>query len=225
MFVHGAGGGGWEWAVWARMFGAHGHAVLAPDLRPGPDGLAATSIHDYAAQVREWIAAARCAVPGRRLVLVGASLGGLLALMNRTRADAVVLLNPMPPEGLPGPADDIDIVRWGRDTSLAGTRCALPDADDLATLHAFRRWRDESGLAIRQARAGIACAEATTPVLVMASAGDTHVPAGRSAALAASLHASLLRLPGSHVGPLLGRQAGAVAAQAVEWLNAHAPRR
>jgi alpha-beta hydrolase superfamily lysophospholipase len=219
VFVHGAGGGGWEWAAWARVFDARGIAVLAPDLRPGPGGLAATSLADYTSQVSEWIATARLAAPGRRVVLVGASLGGLLALMNRPHAEVLVLVNPMPPEGLPGTGDAADIVPWGRDASLAGTRRALPDADDLAALHAFRRWRDESGLALRQARAGMHCAEAATPALVMASADDTDVPAARSAALAASLGASLLHLPGSHVGPLLGRQAAAAAAQAVEWLN------
>lgn len=219
VFVHGAGGGGWEWAAWARVFAAHGHAVLAPDLRPGPGGLAATALDDYAGQVGEWIATARQASPGRGVVLVGASLGGLLALMNRAHADALVLVNPMPPEGLPGPRVDAGIVPWGRDASLAGTRRALPDADDLATLHAFRRWRDESGLVLRQARAGVPCAAAGAPALVMASADDTDVPAERSAALAAALGASLLHLSGSHVGPLLGRQAAAAAAQAVEWLN------
>lgn len=224
VFVHGAGGGGWEWAAWARVFAAHGHAVLAPDLRPGPQGLAATSLDDYSTQVREWVATARLAAPGRGIVLVGASLGGLLALMNRKHADALVLVNPMPPDGLPGPGDSADIVPWGREASLAGTRRALPDADDLAALHAFRRWRDESGLVLRQARAGVACADAASPVLVMASADDTDVPAARSAALAASLAASLLHLPGSHVGPLLGRQAAGAAAQAVEWLNGRANR-
>jgi pimeloyl-ACP methyl ester carboxylesterase len=222
VFVHGAGGGGWEWTVWARVFAAHGHPVLAPDLRPGPGGLAATSLDDYAAQVGEWIATARRAAPGRGVVLVGASLGGLLALMHRGHADALVLVNPMPPDGSPGPGDPEDIVPWGRDASLAGTRRALPDADDLAALQAFRRWRDESGLALRQARAGVAYTAPGAPALVMASADDTDVPAAGSAALAASLGASLLRLPGSHVGPLLGRQAGAAGAQAVEWLNAQA---
>lgn len=224
MFVHGAGGGGWEWAVWARVFAAQGHAVLAPDLRPGPGGLAATSLDDYADQVREWIAIARRVAPGQGLVLVGASLGGLLALMARTHADALVLVNPMPPDGLPGPGLDAAIVPWGREASLAGTRRALPDADDLAALHAFRRWRDESGLVLRQARAGVPVAQAAMPVLVMASADDTDVPAERSFALSNTLGASLVRLPGSHVGPLLGRQAAAAAGQAVEWLNGLDPR-
>jgi pimeloyl-ACP methyl ester carboxylesterase len=130
----------------------------------------------------------------------------------------------MPPGGLPGASPPGDVVPWGREASLAGTRRALPDADDLAALHAFRRWRDESGLALRQACAGVHCADAAAPVLVMASTDDTDVPPERSAALAGALHASLLHLPGSHVGPLLGRQAAGAAAQAVEWLNGLAPR-
>ena len=58
--------------------------------------VAATHIEDYQAQVR----AALAALPRPR-VLVGASLGGLLAAMNAGAADALVLVNPMPPRGLP----------------------------------------------------------------------------------------------------------------------------
>ena len=219
VFVHGAGGGGWEWAIWGRVFAAHGHAVLVPDLCPVPGGLAATTLADYAAQVREWISRARAAFPGRRIVLVGASLGGLLARMQADAADALVLVNPMPAEGLAGAAPAGDVVPWGRRASLAGTRRALPDADDLAALHAFRRWRDESVRVLAQARAGVACAPLAVPTLVIASADDDDVPPALSAALAASPAASLVRLPGSHVGPLLGRQAAGAAGLAVEWLN------
>ena len=219
VFVHGAGGGGWEWTIWARVFAAHGHAVLAPDLQPADAGLAATTWQDYADQVAGWIAAARRSSPGQPLVLIGASLGGLLALANGAQADALVLVNPMPPGGLPDLSPTDAIVPWGRQASLAGTRRALPDADDLVALQAFRRWRDESGRALRQARAGVPCAPTSAPVMVMASADDTDVPPAVSVALAGQLGASLVRLPGSHVGPLLGRQAAAAAGMAVEWLN------
>src|SRR5690606_41664458 len=71
-----------------------------------------------------------------------------------------------------------------------------------------------------QARAGRAVARPACPVLVIASEGDDEVPAAASAALAARWGADLLRVPGSHVGPLLGRQAAGIAAQAVDWMNA-----
>lgn len=41
LLIHGAGGGGWEWRAWARVLRERGCQVHAPDLAPGPDGLAA----------------------------------------------------------------------------------------------------------------------------------------------------------------------------------------
>ena len=75
LLVHGAGGGGWEWNVWRGVLEAAGFQVAAPDLVPLRGDVAATRLQDYQAQVR----AALAALPRPR-VLVGASLGGLLAL-------------------------------------------------------------------------------------------------------------------------------------------------
>ncbi|HEY4556436.1 MAG TPA: hypothetical protein VIG68_08390, partial [Lysobacter sp.] len=52
LLVHGAGGGGWEWAIWQRVFDARGWTSAAPDLQPAAAGLAATGLDDYLAQVR-----------------------------------------------------------------------------------------------------------------------------------------------------------------------------
>lgn len=219
VFVHGAGGGGWEWGVWARVFAARGFRISAPDLMAGPQGLAATTLDDYRAQVRGWVAATRRDEPALPVCLIGASLGGLLALACADQAQALVLVNPMPPAGLPTTDPVPDIVPWGRTASLTGTRRALPESDDLAALHAFRRWRDESGRALRQARAGWPLPAPACPVLVMASRDDADVPPETGAALAATLGARLQSLPGGHVAPLLGRQAAQAAGLAVEWLN------
>lgn len=212
VFVHGAGAGGWEWGAWARVFEAAGLAVAAPDLRAHPDGLATTSLADYSAQVAGWLDA----VP-RPCVLVGASLGGLLAAMNAQAADALVLVNPMPPAGLPQAPRREAVVPWGRNASLAGTRRALPDADDAAALFAFRRWRDESGAVLNQAQAGVVVPRPDVPVLVIASDSDGDVPPAASLALAREWNASAWQVPGSHAGPLLGRQAAALATRALAW--------
>ncbi|HEX5693445.1 MAG TPA: alpha/beta fold hydrolase [Arenimonas sp.] len=214
VFVHGAGAGGWEWGAWARVFAAAGVSATAPDLRAHPDGLAKTSLADYAAQVAEWLDAA----PRPRL-LVGASLGGLLAAMNGGRADALVLVNPMPPDGLPQAAARPAVVPWGSGASLAGSRRALPDADDAAAIFAFRRWRDESGAVLNQARAGVSVDKPGVPVLVIASDDDKDVPAAASLALAQAWGATTWQVPGSHAGPLLGRDAARLASRALDWAS------
>jgi pimeloyl-ACP methyl ester carboxylesterase len=217
--VHGAGAGGWEWAIWRRVFAAAGIAWQAPDLQPVAAGLAATTLEDYSVQVARWIAAARAAYPQRPLALVGASLGGLLAALHADAADALVLVNPMPPQGLPGPAETAPVRPWRRTASLAGTRRALGDADPFAALLAFRQWRDESAQVLAAARAGCTVAPPACPCLILASADDEDVPAATSIALAERWRATLIRSPGTHVAPLLGRHAAVNAAHVADWLN------
>jgi pimeloyl-ACP methyl ester carboxylesterase len=220
VFVHGAGGGAWEWAIWQRVFAAHGFASSAIELVAAPRGLAGTTFDDYAAQVRAF------ARDRTDVALVGASLGGLLALAvsEAVAPRARVLVNPMPPSpwhaSLPGEPPSGDVVPWRASASLAGTRRAMPDADDAACRFAWRRWRDESAAVLRAAREGIAAPALRAPTLVIASGCDDDVPSDASAALAASLPAELVRIDGaSHVGPLLGRAAAACARIAAQWLN------
>lgn len=218
--VHGAGGGGWEWAIWQRVLCARGWNVLAPDLMPAAAGIAATRFDDYAAQVRDWCEAAP-APP----VLIGASLGGLLALhaCAHVAPRALVLINPLPFAGIaprPSRIDYPDVVPWARERSLAGTRRALPDADAAACLFALRRWRDESGAVLRAAALGIQVEIPRGPVLVLASELDRDVPVTASRNLAAHLHADFRLLHGaSHVGPLLRRGAAAVAESVTRWCD------
>jgi len=218
VFVHGAGGGGWEWDAWARVFAAEGWRVHAPDLQPAAAGLAATRLADYRDQVAGWLADVERRRPGAFRVLVGASLGGLLALMRSPAADALVLVNPMPPEGLPAPPRPA-VVPWGRNASLAGTRRAMPDADEAAALFAFRRWRDESGAVLDEAAAGRQLPAPTIPVLVIGSQSDTDVPLDASRTLASAWSATWLPVPGGHVDPLLGRGAAALATRTLTWLH------
>jgi pimeloyl-ACP methyl ester carboxylesterase len=224
VLVHGAGGGGWEWLIWTRVFAARGWRVCAADLLPSPAGLAATSLADYRDQVLGWCrrASARDLRPP---VLIGASLGGLLALAvaAETDASALVLVNPMPPEGLADhdhPESYPPVIPWARERSLAGTCRAMPDADDAARLFAYRRWRDESGLVLEQASRGIGIKLPGCPIRVFASELDQDVPAEVSRQLANRLGADYSCLAqSSHVGPLLGRRAAIVAEQAATWLS------
>ncbi len=220
VLIHGAGGGGWEWSIWTRVWAAAGWRDLrAIELQPAPAGLAATCFDHYLDQVCT-------AAAGAPVVLAGASLGGLLALCAAPRVNcrALVLVNPLPPLEEAGawaaPTWPGDIVPWGREASLAGTRRAMAGADDDAALFAFRHWRDESAAVLRDACAGREVTSTGCPLLVIASEGDQDVPVDLSTRLALRLAGSLQRYAGGHLEPLLGRTANSTAAHAVSWLNA-----
>lgn len=218
LLIHGAGGGGWEWNLWRGVLQAHGIDVHAPDLMPSPRGLAATMLDDYRVQVLQ----ALLALPRPRVV-VGASLGGLLALQVAEHADALVLVNPLPPapwhRDLPL-REWAKVVPWQRNARLASTRDALSDADDATALFACRHWRDESGAVLRAAHAGIEVERPSCPALFVVSARDEDVPPHLSIDIAKQWRLERLEtLATSHVGPLLGRQTAQIATQAVAWLN------
>jgi len=219
LFLHGAGGGAWEWNIWIRVFKAHGFHCHAPDLLPSASGLARTSLEDYSQQVKQHL----LAMDSPRLI-VAASLGGLLALMNSKLADAMALINPMPSapwhEYMPTRENYPAIIPWQLDASLSGTRRALFDSDEMTCLYAFRHWRNESGAAMNEAMRGIDVARLECPLLVMASEQDKDVPFPVTRNLAENMNASFIQLPDtSHVGPLLGKNAARCALETVAFLN------
>lgn len=218
MLIHGAGGGAWEWNRWRGVLDAHAIAAQVLELQPAAQGLATTALQDFTAQVRTALRGLQ-----RPRVLAGASLGGLLAAMCASEADALVLVNPLPPapwhRRLVTRSWD-PVVPWQRNARLHSTRQAMRDADDASALWAFRRWRDESGHALSQAYAGVEIAKPDCPALFVVSRQDEDVPPEIILEWAQAWRADRLEtLADSHVGPLLGRQAQAIAIQAVAWLN------
>ena len=102
LMVHGAFCGGWAFDAFRRPFEAQGYACITPDLRAHgaearPGEVAQLSMNDYAADIADLIR--RQPAPP---VLVGHSLGGLVAQMAATRAEvaALVLLAPSAPWGV-----------------------------------------------------------------------------------------------------------------------------
>lgn len=104
IMVHGAFCGGWTFDAFRRPFEAAGHKVLAPDLRghgtgEGLQAVVGLSMLDYAHDIAD-LAAAQDEPP----VLLGHSMGGLVALLaaRRTPVAALILLAPSPPWGVAG---------------------------------------------------------------------------------------------------------------------------
>jgi pimeloyl-ACP methyl ester carboxylesterase len=101
IMVHGAFCGGWAFDAFRAPFEAAGYDCLAPDLRGHAPGQSAAgvSMADYASDVAKLIEA-QAAPP----VLIGHSMGGLVAQMAATRAPvrALILLAPSAPWGIAG---------------------------------------------------------------------------------------------------------------------------
>ena len=103
LFIHGAFCGPWSLAGLQQSFEAAGYACKAPALRfhdeaRPPAALATTGLADYIADLEDEIRAL-----GRPPILVGHSMGGLLAqqLAARTKVAALILLAPSAPWGVP----------------------------------------------------------------------------------------------------------------------------
>lgn len=219
IMLHGAGGGGWEYDRWQPVFTAAGYDVINNDLLPTAGNLLATTFNDYYQQVLAWIP------PQQRIILIGASMGGLLALKvaETINPAALVLVNSVPPAGVDAPRSGKSyppIVRWANGP-LEETRSALFDSDE-ATIHwAWPRWRDESGAVLNAMAAGIPVQRPTCPTLVVLGEQDTDISYQTGLALATWANADVLLFHGmSHVGPLLSRRAEEVAGMVVAWCHA-----
>ena len=218
VMIHGAGGGGWEYDLWKPVFERAGYRVVARDLMPAAGGLLETEFEDYLRQVQIW----RPTVG--KVVLVGASMGGLLALRssNLERANALVLVNSAVPAGFgqqPPQTHSPRIVKWA-DGPLKDTEVAMPDSDRATILWAWKRWRNESGLVLDQMRDGIRVGLPKCPTLVVIGEKDADVPPAQSRQLAEWAGADVIAYPGmSHVGPLMSRKSKLVARDVLAWLK------
>lgn len=101
IMVHGAFCGGWTFDAFRGPFEAAGHRVLTPDLigHDGHGSAVGVSMSDYARQIARL--AQSCETPP---ILVGHSLGGLVAQMtaSRARISKLILLAPSAPWGVSG---------------------------------------------------------------------------------------------------------------------------
>ena len=88
VLLHGAGMDHSVWALQSRWFAHHGYNVLAVDL-PGHGGSAGSALTDIGA-LADWTARLIAAVGAERAMLVGHSMGALIALETAARHPGLV---------------------------------------------------------------------------------------------------------------------------------------
>ncbi|HEX3811029.1 MAG TPA: alpha/beta hydrolase [Rhizomicrobium sp.] len=161
VMIHGAFCGGWAFENFRKPFEKKGYRVLAPTLRHHdggrpPRSLGTTSIKDYVRDIETVLDGLE-----EPAVLVGHSMGGLIAQMIAARRDvrATILLAPSPPWGvLPSTPFEIASAQalymagsfWSKPLKpsewIAGAN-ALDRVPEPERARIFERFVPESGLA------------------------------------------------------------------------------
>lgn len=242
VMVHGAFCGGWAFENFRAPFEAAGFDVIAPDLRGhGPDdpanAVVGVSMTDYAADI-----AKLCAGLPEPPVLLGHSMGGLVAQLAARKAEiaALVLLAPSPPWGVAGSSLEEAATAFGVSMMGAFSSGALqPDKSLMRTYSldrmpraeqdaAVARLRPESAMAVRETlnwwldpfmATSVGPGSITAPSLVISGQGDVVHSSSTARATAERIGADLNVMPGmSHW--LLGEPGwDQVAEIALTWLR------
>jgi pimeloyl-ACP methyl ester carboxylesterase len=219
LFVHGAGGGGWEYKIWKTEFEKAGYKVVAPDLEPTGGKYENTTFDDYISQI---VSAAHGQTP---TVLAGASMGGVLVIKaaEQLHPKTLILACATQPKGIVPPKADLKpnppLIQWANGP-YKDTVDSMPDSDEATRKFAWPRWRNESGQVLNAVQSGVECQAPTCPVLSIIPEADDTIPPADQQALAAAYHADTHRYAGmSHVGTLLSTRAQEVAKDAIAWIR------
>ena len=223
VFVHGAGGGAWEWEFWQAVFEERGWQTLSGDLMPNSRGVEFTQVDDYVEQIIDWIHQVQGDVPP---IVVGASMAGplLLKAIETQPVSAAVLVNSVPVEGVDGwpqaKVDFPDVIPWAAKGLAERSLEKMVDYEASIAALVDQSWRDESGSVLNALYLGIAVKQPTCPLLVITGSEDQDIPSELGANLAHYLAADLMTFRNvSHLGVLLGHRAELVANVVCEWVE------
>ncbi|THD58697.1 alpha/beta hydrolase [Phenylobacterium sp.] len=219
VMVHGAFCGGWAFERFGAPFAAAGFEVIAPDLRGHGPGDAAgavvgVSMSDYAADI-----AALCNRLESPPVLLGHSMGGLVAQLaaRRARIEALVLLAPSPPWGVMASSLEEAATAFG--VQIAGLFSSGALEPDRGLMRAYSldrmpkaereaavaRLRPESAMAVRETlnwwldpfmTTSVGPGAIAAPSLVIAGQGDVVHTAATGRATAERIGAAFQAMPG-----------------------------
>lgn len=197
LMVHGIMGGSWYFAKWLDFFAARGAPAYALNLRGHHgsrpvDDFGRVSVMDYVSDVRDAAYGVRERHPGAPLVLVGHSMGGLVAqkAAESLAPATLILLSAVPPAGIPLLSWPLFRRELKHVPAMLTSRAIVSDPRDAADLFLNRvdpaevasfipLWTPASGRAGREITFGRIAVDAkriTCPVLVIAGADDVAVP-------------------------------------------------
>jgi pimeloyl-ACP methyl ester carboxylesterase len=219
VFIHGAQQDHSCWSLQSRWFAHHGHAVLVPDL-PGHGRSAGPALASVEA-IADWIAALLDATGIARAVLVGHSMGSLVALEAAARHPGRCAGMVLVGSSVPMPVADslLDAARSNEPKAMAmingwsHSQRGLMGGNTVPGLwmHGVNRRlmeRQAQGVLYNDLAAchayahGAEAAAAATaekcPTLIVAGSRDLMTPARNTRALADMLpHARVVTLPGA----------------------------
>ncbi|MEK7814788.1 MAG: alpha/beta hydrolase, partial [Chloroflexota bacterium] len=225
ILVHGAANSAQVWTFWQRQLADHGWTSHAIDLRghgrSTQADLSHTSMHDYAADIRSLVNQLR-----QRPVLIGWSMGGLVAMMAAATGDALacVTLAPSVPAqrtdgSIPLRTGEFGPEEYGITSRDPENQPRMPDLDTEERKIALTSLGRESRLARDERRLGIVIEALPCPLLILTGAEDKEWPIERYHGL--WLDAEYHQVDGaSHWGLVLNRRALAKAVpEVVRWLS------
>jgi pimeloyl-ACP methyl ester carboxylesterase len=243
IMVHGAFCAGWAFDGFRAPFEAAGHVCLTPDLRGHRPGqtVAGLSMADYADDVAALIRA-----QARPPVLIGHSLGGLVAQMAAVRAPvrALILMAPSAPWGVAGGSleEAVSAVTlyalgpyWLQAITpdyTAARHYSLDRLDKAARKAVFARMVPESGRALWETlnwwldpfmTTSAPAHRIKAPVLALVGDRDAIHPPATVRQTAGRLGGETRVLPGMSHWLLSEPGWEAVADQCLEWLGALSP--
>lgn len=212
VLIHGAANSSSIWRFWQRELSNLGWPTFAIDLRGHGDSepidLSRTSMHDYAED-----ALSLCGQLGQRPVLIGWSMGGLIAMMVAAHGHAVacVALAPSTPSLEIDDSVELRSGEFGSEVyGIVSTDPAdqptMPDLDREERAIALGSPSRESQYARDERRRGIVITALACPLLVVTGANDGQAPSQGYDGL--WLDADRLNIEGaSHWGLVLNRRA------------------
>lgn len=233
VLVHGALNDHSVWCAQAQALGAAGHAVLAPDL-PGHGQSAGPALASVEA-LADWLLALLDAAAVDRAILVGHSMGALVALEATLRAPAraagLALLGATYPmrvsEGLLATARDDEAAAIGMVATWSHAHAAdQPEIIEearalmarLAVLNPAHLLYTDLNACNRWANGEAAATGITCPTLLIQGERDRMTPPRSAVALQEALaHAEVVRVDAGHA--MMAEAAEAVSAALCNFVN------